>query len=131
MHELFRPIHPNARAMHPMLSRVAAALAVPYRTSYVAPQLVTIDALLYAVRGYDVYWTYPKFDESDEGWDCASAAYRIHKVSSHGERSMSHGIGLSSVFPGWAHGVVCDLRNAMARRRGRRIGKAAEARKVP
>lgn len=108
-HELFEPIHPNARPMNGLFTRICAALAMPYQTSYVAPELRRIDALLYALRGYDVYWTPVSFDEEDVARNPSSVCYRIFKRA-HGERYHSHGVELRGVWPGWAHGAVCEAR---------------------
>jgi hypothetical protein len=121
--ELLKPMHPNARPMNGLLSRVASALARPWQVSYVAPRLRTLDAVAYAIRGYDVYWTPVTFDEDpdDPGRNPSSVCYRIFKATpaTHGERVPSHGVELSTLFPGWAHKIECDARNAFGRARWR------------
>lgn len=118
-HEILRPIHPNARAMNTLSSRIASALARPWQVGYVAPALRTLDAVAYALRGYDVYWTPVSFDEEDEARNPSSVCYRIFKQTpaTHNERVPSHGVELSSLFPGWAHAAEMKLRWSAAKAR--------------
>lgn len=120
-HELLRPIHRNARAMNGLVTRVASALARPWQTGYVAPTLRTLDAVAYAARGYDVYWTPVSFDEEDEARNPSSVCYRIFKQTpaTHNERVPSHGVELGTLFPGWLHKFECNARNRMMRVKAR------------
>lgn len=119
--ELFSPIHPNARPMNDVVTRVAAALARPWQTSYVAPSLRTVEALVYALRGYDVYWTPVSFDEKREARNPSSVCYRIFKrtAATHNERVPSHGVELGAIFPGWAYIAECRTRDGVRRWRWR------------
>lgn len=112
MHQILRSIHPNAKSMNGLASRVASALARPWQTGYVAPTLRTLDAVAYAIRGYDVYWTPVSFDEEDEARNPSSVCYRIFKQTpaTHNERVPSHGAELSTLFPGWAHAAEMKVR---------------------
>lgn len=111
---IFEPIHPNAQPMNSFATRLASALARPWQTTYVAPTLRTVDAVVHAVRGYDVYWTPVSFDEEDDARNPSSVCYRIFKRA-HGERYPSHGVEVPTLFPGWAHEAECDARNAIWR----------------
>lgn len=121
MNELFRPMHPNARPMNSLVCRIANALARPWQTSYVAPTVRTIDALVYAARGYDVYWTPVSFDEKDPSRVPSSICYRIFKQTpaTHNERVPSHGVEIGSIMPGWAHTTEMNVRNLVGRIRVR------------
>lgn len=121
MNKLFYPIHPNARPMNGLVSRIAGALARPRQTSYVAPTVRTIEALAYAIRGYEVYWTPVSFDEEDPGRIPSSVCYRIFKrtPATHNERVPSHGVELSSVLPDWTHKTEMCVRHWSALARAR------------
>jgi hypothetical protein len=116
LRDFFRSeVHPNARPMNGLTSRVASALARPWQTSYVAPTLRTIDGVAYALKGYDVHWTPVTLDLGDDvARNPASLVYRIFKRA-HGERYHSHGVECASLFPGWAHSAELSLRNAFWR----------------
>lgn len=117
MHELLRPMHPNAKSRNGLLSRLGGAVARPFQTSYVCPSLMTATAVLYALRGYEPYWT--KVGVPDErGRDPSSVAYRVYKATDDG-RYPTHGVGLSCIAPRRLVIAECDLRNAVARLRGR------------
>lgn len=125
-HEILRTMHPNARPMNSVLTRVASALARPWQTSYTCPVLMTATAVAYALRGYDVYWTPVSFDEEDEARNPSSVCYRIFKQTpaTHNERVPSHGCELSCLFPDsvvWAeikaHTALSRLRYGALRRR--------------
>lgn len=115
---LLRRMHPNARAMNGLASRLAHALARPWQTSYTAPTLRTVDAVLYALRGYDVYWTPVSFDEEDQARNPSSICYRIFRTT-HGERVPSHGVELDTIWPRWAILTELAIRNVVARVRAR------------
>jgi hypothetical protein len=128
MHELFQRIHPNARARHCLPRRLAAALAMPRATNYVAPPLRLVDAIVYAFRGYDVSWSRPTHTPGD--LNPSGLQYEVYAFAPGEAMGIpSHGVEVRTVFPGWAHRAICDARNAMGRWRARRIGKAAEVRK--
>lgn len=110
-------LHPNARPMNGLVTRLASALARPWQTGYAAPTLRTLEAVLYALRGYDVYWTPVGFDEADPSRIPSSVCYRIYKATpaTHGERVPSHGIELGSLFPGSAYHAERWLRDRVQR----------------
>ena len=118
-HELFQPIRPRARAQNGIVTRIAAAMARPWLTSYVCPTLRTIEAVAYAVRGYDVWWTEPRLVYSDvDGTperDPSMLRYLIYDETPDG-RYASHGVEPRGFFPDWMVRAECGLRNAMMRR---------------
>ncbi len=113
IHEPLKPMHPNARPRNGLLSRVGAALARPFQTSYVCPSLMTATAVAYALRGYEPYWS-PVTAPDERGRCPSSVAYRIYKPTTDG-RYPSHGVSLRSIFPRWAVMAECNLRNAYMR----------------
>ncbi len=91
----------HSRAMSSLPSRIAAALAVPWQTSYVAPTLMALTGVAYAMRGYEVLWTQPRMlgdTPADAERDPASIIYSTFGVR-HGERTPVGAVGLSCLFP--------------------------------
>jgi hypothetical protein len=101
LRDLFRPIHPNARPMNGLASRLFAALARPSRTSYTAPSLMTATAVLYAIRGYDVYWSPVRpYHHLDGRLVPSSLGYRVYSWCEElEERYPSHGVEPLCLFP--------------------------------
>jgi hypothetical protein len=102
-------IHPNARPMNGLFTRLASALAVPWQTSYTAPAARTLDALVHVAKGYDVFWTPVGFDEKDDSREPASVCYRIFKVIK-GERITSHAVEVDHTLPTWIYRAEHKLR---------------------
>jgi hypothetical protein len=118
MHEILKTIHPNARPMNGLSTRLDAALARPWQTSYVCPSLMTATAVAYALRGYDVHWTSVTFDEKEVERNPSTVCYRTFRRA-HGERFPVGGVALRCLFPRWAVLAECSARNGLARLRGR------------
>jgi hypothetical protein len=91
----------HSRFMSSLPARVAAALAVPWQTSYVAPTLMALTGVAYALRGYEVLWTRPQMlgdTPADAERDPAKIIYSTFAIR-HGERTPVGGVELSCVFP--------------------------------
>lgn len=110
-HELLRPMHPKTIAQNGVLSRVASAFARPWQTCYVAPRIKTAEALIYALRGYDVEWSTPTYDPIERERNPSTLSYAVYE-DRDGERWRSHGVETSMVFPAWMHKAECWVRNA-------------------
>jgi len=78
---------------------------------------MTVTAVAYAVRGYDVYWS-PVGTPDEDGRKPSSVAYRIYAPTPDGWYP-SHGVELRSIFPDWAVRAECNARNAMMRVKAR------------
>jgi hypothetical protein len=98
----------RTKAQNDILSRVASALARPWTTSYVCPRLKTIEAVVYAIAGYDVYWTEPKCDA--DGLDPSTLCYRCFTQTRSG-RFKSHGIEVGGFMPQRLILAECWLRH--------------------
>jgi hypothetical protein len=117
-HELFKPIHPRARARHGIVTRVLRALARPRHTSYVCPSLKTVEAVAWAVRGYDVSWSEPRVVTSrhngyESGYlDPASLSYAVYPDEPpHYGACRSHGVEPRGFVPQWMALAELRLRN--------------------
>lgn len=102
------------RAESGLVSRLFAAWARPWTTSYVSPTIMTLDATLYALAGYEVHWSPVRVDREGDR-EPSSLYYDVFKMCG-GERLPSHGVGIRSVFPAWAHRLECRYRNWQLRR---------------
>jgi len=114
MHELFRPMHRNARSRNGLLSRLGAAVARPWQTNYVCPSIMTVTAVAYALRGYEPYWDAVRPPDA-EGRRPSGVAYRVYSETSDG-RYPSGGVELRAVAPRALILAECRIRNALASR---------------
>lgn len=116
--DLLRPnLHAPRRSRNGLLSRIGGAIARPWQTGYTCPSLMTLTAVAYALRGYDVYWS-PVGTPDEDGRKPSSVAYRIYQPTIDGWYP-SHGVELPSIFPGWAIHAECNARNALRLARAR------------
>lgn len=90
----------HTQSMSSLPSRIAAALAVPWQTSYTAPTLMALSGVAYALRGYEVRWSEPSMRRDRDGAyrEPASISYACFQIQ-HGERFKTHGVGLTCIFP--------------------------------
>ena len=113
------PLPPHVRPENGLASRLFAALARPSRTGYTSPSLMTATAVLYALRGYDVYWSPVRPDPIDGRCSPSSVGYRVYRWCEElGERYPSHGVEPMCLFPGLVlaeHRIRKKVRNVRAR----------------
>jgi len=112
-HELLKPTRHYARSRNGLLSRLGGALARPWQTSYVCPSLMTVTAVVYALRGYEPYWTKVGVPD-DRGRDPSSLAYRVYKDTPDG-RYPTHGVSPNCLFPANIVHAEMNARNAVMR----------------
>lgn len=103
--DLLRPMpRPAKRAAtgRRLIERLRLALErPPHPNRYVAPRLRTIDAALYALRGYHVYWT-------PASWGSPSVLiYDVRSASGD-----IHGVEVATVMPGRLHQAAAWARSA-------------------
>lgn len=102
----------RTKSQEPLLSRLLRAIARPRRTGYVSPTCMTVIAVGYAWRGFDVHWSVPKQFDCHDGIELSPSqvAYSVFPAR-ESDRLQTHSVELDgSVLPRRAHLLECHVR---------------------
>ncbi len=95
----------------------AAALAVPWQTSYVCRTLMAVTGVAYALRGFEVRWSLPTMRGDTEAGASRSPAQLVYLCfqEKFRERAPSHSVEISCLFPRSAVLAEYRVRQACSR----------------